>query len=392
MTSGPWEKLRRAFTLRSLYSVVMFANSEGASWTPRRLLNFRRAQREYARGRTHLRSYPIKLTIEATNVCNLRCPACFTGSGEAGRRRGAIPQELLSALMSELGPYLLEVEFHNWGEPLLNKHLEDMVAEAARYGVTTSFSTNFSFPFTTERAERLVRSGLTVLGVSIDGAQQSSYEQYRVGGDLALVLRNCALMQEAKRRLGSRTPRLVWSYHVFPHNRDEVAAAEQMARQLDMDFSASKGWMVGPDWDPAMPFFVKLEPARCGALWYQAVVHNDGGVAPCCVTFYRQDDLGSIGLTAAEVRANGFGKVWNSPRFQSARRLFTDQRAPRGSERTVCDGCPVTIVWQDWRKHRDAGQTRETFTPRFNQNDLVNAFWDHRPARVATAPGAARER
>src|SRR5262249_34366480 len=201
-----WERVRDAFTLRPFYGLVLFVNPEGTKWTPRRLFNYHLARREFARGRTRLRSYPLKLTVESTSVCNLRCPACFTGIGEAGRRRGAVPPEFFTALMDVLGSYLLEVEFTNWGEPLLNQHLEDMVEVAARSGTTTTFSTNFSFPFTPQRAERLVRSGLTSLGVSIDGARQETYEQYRVGGDLALVLRNCELVQDAKRRLGSRRP------------------------------------------------------------------------------------------------------------------------------------------------------------------------------------------
>jgi len=385
-----WERVRDAFRLRPFYGLVLFVNPDGTKWTPRRLFNYHLARREFARGRTRLRSYPLKLTVESTSVCNLRCPACFTGIGEAGRRRGAVPPEFFTALMDVLGPYLLEVEFTNWGEPLLNQHLEDMVEVAARSGTTTSFSTNFSFPFTPERAERLVRSGLTSLGVSIDGARQETYEQYRVGGDLALVLKNCELVQDAKRRLGSRTPRLIWGFHVFPHNREDVPLAEQMARERGMDFAATKGWGTGADWDPEMPFIVQLGTGRCGALWYQAVVHNDGGVAPCCLTFYREDDLGRLDLTPANLNGRTFREIWNGPHFESARRLFADGRAQGGGVRTACDGCPVTIEWHDWRRHQARGGTRETFRARRTQQDLINFFWNRRPRREETADEVRR--
>ena len=52
-------------------------------------------------------------------------------------------------------------------------------------------------------------------------------------------------------------------------------------------------------------------------------------------------------------------------------------------------GCPVTLVWRDWQKHREAGGSRETFTPRYGQGDLVNFFWRRRPGRQTTRRGDA---
>ena len=141
--------------------------------------------------------------------------------------------DLYRRLLAEMGDYLLQVEFCNWGEPLLVKDINEMIRDAHERGISTLLSTNFSLRFDEAAAERLVRSGLSILGVSIDGARQESYEQYRVRGDLALVLRNCALVRDAKKRLQSATPRLVWEYHVFPFNTGEVEAARAMARQED---------------------------------------------------------------------------------------------------------------------------------------------------------------
>ena len=121
-------------------------------------------------------------------------------------------------------------------------------------GLSTMFNTNFSMPFDAARAEALVRSGLTMLGVSIDGARQASYEQYRVKGRLELVVRNCRLVADAKRRLGSATPRMNWSFHLFPFNVGDVADAEAQAAALGMEFHVARGRVVGPDWDPEERF------------------------------------------------------------------------------------------------------------------------------------------
>jgi MoaA/NifB/PqqE/SkfB family radical SAM enzyme len=262
-----------------------------------------------------------------------------------------------------------------------------MVEEAHARGISTTISTNFSFPFDAARAERLVASGLTVLGVSIDGARQDTYERYRVGGKLERVLANCRLVAEAKRRLGARTPRLVWEFHVFEHNVGDVEEARRLARELDMEISVDKGWVIGPEWAPEgeWRFFDQPKPVRCPFLWGFAVVNNDGGVAPCCGTFFSDDDMGRVG---DGVR---FERVWNDERFQLARGFFRARTGDAAAKKLACFDCPQTIVWERWKQHRAAGGTRGSFRPGFSMNDVVNYFWSRRPAaRNDPAPRARR--
>src|SRR5205085_12641069 len=98
-------------------------------------------------------------------------------------------------------------------------------------------------------AARLVPSRLTVRRVSIDGAHRETYEQYRVKGDLSLVLHNCRLVRDAKRRLNSKWPRMIWEFHVFPHNTEDIDTARELAAELDMELAVDKGWVIGPEWD-----------------------------------------------------------------------------------------------------------------------------------------------
>src|SRR2546426_7965520 len=189
------------------------SHAEGATRTLRRLVNLWRLRRDWYHVVPVPKSYPARLCIEATSACNLACPHCFTGAGETSRPRATLSLEFYRQLLAELGPYLWQIEFHNWGEPLLNRNLCAMIAEASARGISTSICTNLSLPLDAGRAEALVGSGLKLLGLSIDGARQATYEQYRVGGRLDLVLQNCRLLTAAKRRLGSRTPRITWSFH-----------------------------------------------------------------------------------------------------------------------------------------------------------------------------------
>ena len=76
---------------------------EGAKLTWRRRLNLYLQRLEHRLGRTKLWSKPCKLTVEATNICNLRCPGCFTGTNQDGRARSHMSLELFNQLMDELG-------------------------------------------------------------------------------------------------------------------------------------------------------------------------------------------------------------------------------------------------------------------------------------------------
>jgi organic radical activating enzyme len=376
--------------------IVMFLRAptyEGARLTLRRRLNVYLMRLEIGLLRTKLWSRPVKLIVEPTNVCNLSCPACFTGDGQVGRARRPMPLALYHKLLDELGDYLLQIDFANWGEPLLAKHLPEMIEAASRRGISTVISTNFSIPFDATKAERLVASGLAILGVSLDGVEQETYAQYRVGGNLERVLHNCRLVMEAKQRLGSATPKMVWGFHVFSHNVQDVERAKDMARALGMEIAIEKGWVVGEEWDREGTWHYamgEVQPFPCLFLWHTAVVNNDGGVAPCCGTFYREDDMGQLSLGDGDGGAATFAEVWNGPRFQQARRLFRARSGSAETRKTICYECPTTIVWERWREHRAARRDPRSFTPGYTANDNFNYFWNRRPPGAGPGRPAAR--
>jgi pyruvate-formate lyase-activating enzyme len=377
-SAGEKYHLKRQFQWPPPYSCI------GTRITPRRVQNLIQSNLERRSGELQLGSYPAKLTLEATSACNLRCPACFTGKGEVGRPPGAFPLEAFRRLIAELGPFLFEVEFYKWGEPLLAPQLADMIELTHAAGVSTSVSTNFSFGFDDAHIERLVSSGLTVLGVSIDGATQETYEQYRVGGNLALVLDNCRRLAAIKQRLGSETPRLVWVFHVFPHNVAEVDQARGMAAEIAMDIFVDKGFLIGPDWDPEGRFQFSWQPPhypeRCDFLWGHAAVNNDGGVSPCAGTFYREDDVGKLGTADDDGGAGSFREIWNGERLQRSRDLFHARNGPDAARELICHGCPRTVLWEEWQRELSSGKPQGTFRPTVTADlaEWVNFLWQRR--------------
>lgn len=355
----------------------------GYAPTLRRRRNLLVNRVEHLLRRTRLWSNPYKLIVEPINACNLRCPCCFTGAGGKGRDRSTMPMELYRRLLDELGDTLLELEAFNWGEPLLNPDIYTMIEHAHGRGISTTLNTNFSLPFDARDAEHLVASGLTVLTVSIDGAKQQTYEQYRVRGRLETVLQNCRAVAAAKARLHSATPWMNWEFHVFPHNEGDYEQVRAQAAELGMRLLTFRGTVPGAPWPSVKHWDYCGEPVAfpCASLWAIGVVNNDGGVAPCNGTFYREDDFGTLARSPGAPGAARFRDVWNSPQFRAARRFFRKRDGDTAERKLVCFDCPTAITYERWLAHVDNGGTSQSFRIGHTTNDAWNYFWNRRPGR-----------
>lgn len=390
--SGRHEILRRARAAwaAAVAFVKLPDDVRGYQLTWKRLANLYLNRYEVRRVRPVLRSRPSRLVIEPTNVCNLRCPYCHTGAGRFGRRPAMMGLECYLKLLDEIGAYLLLIEVFNWGESMLHPDLPAIVAAASARGIATRVNTNLSIPFTMRDAERLVESGLTELFVSIDGATQEVYERYRVGGDLAKVIRNCRLVADAKRRLGKELPHLTLQFLQFPCNADEGEAMRRLAAALDMRLLAFRGAVPDPEWARQSgwpPWFLSHAPGPCPFLWGQPVLTVEGNLAPCRGVFQSFDDFTHLAAGPAEGGAQNFQEAWNHERYRVARGLFRRRSGSPAERRLPCYECPTTIFYERWRAHREAGGTLETFEPGvpLNVNGAWNYFWAR--GQQSAAPG-----
>ncbi|RPH96942.1 MAG: radical SAM protein, partial [Calditrichaeota bacterium] len=165
--------------------------------------------------------YPSIVNIEPTNVCNLQCPLCITGSGQMKRANGRIQFEQYIRLTDQIAERTLYLTLYHQGEPYLHKQFDQMVAYAKSKRLYVTTSTNGHF-FHADAAERVVRSGLDSMIISLDGVTQASYERYRINGDLNKVLSGIRNLTAAKRKLNSKTPYLFLQFLVMSHNEHEI--------------------------------------------------------------------------------------------------------------------------------------------------------------------------
>ncbi|MBN2764743.1 MAG: radical SAM protein [Paludibacteraceae bacterium] len=255
-------------------------------------------------------SRPFFISVEPADFCQLRCPQCPVGM--AARNKGAcIDEKVVFDTISGLRKSLLHVIFYFQGEPLLNPHLAEYVRFAHEAGIYTSTSTN-AMLLNSENARKLVESGLDKLIVSVDGATQEVYEQYRKGGKLERALEGIRFVQEWKQKLGSRTPFVEMQFIVFGTNEHQIGEVKRLAKSSGADSLTLKTAQIY-DFESPNPLHTSLSrysryrkqsdgsyvlknplKNRCRRVISGAVLNVKGEVLTCCFDKGSEFSYGSV--------------------------------------------------------------------------------------------------
>jgi len=207
------------------------------------------------------------------------------------------------------------------GEPLLNRELSHIIRYLHDHRICTSFPTNLSVPMMPLQAEELVTAGLDQMLVSLDGASESTYLKYRVGGNFQLVLKNVRMIAEAKAHLRRKRPILIWKMVLFPHNAHEIPIVRRTWRSLGFD-----GFEFVFDNQSAASSAIKVQANRdmiaarkpCFWAWNTTVIGWDGDVQPCC----QQVNEISLGNAAEE----DIRTIWRAEPYVRLRAGFARDR------------------------------------------------------------------
>lgn len=307
-----------------------------------------RNQKEFRKKEATLRSYPYIAYFDVTNACPLSCPLCPTGSKDNIKERGMMTFDTFKDIYGEIGQYLYELHLYNWGEPFLNKSLVAIVRHAKAVQNPDIILSTTLTKVSEEWAEEVVKSGVDMISVSIDGATQEVYEKYRVGGDIKRALDVLKHMAKVKKAYGLKT-RLRWQFIPMKHNEHEIEQARSMAKEIGVEFRTHRVRLnvksfdkldlediagENKTWLPENPKYIRYEksPDRlnvCRYLWSTVVFNWDGSVIPCCKIHARDDAF-------ADSVNKGFMDVWNGPAYVRAREIFNGKPADGAF---ICQRC-----------------------------------------------------
>lgn len=288
---------------------------------------------------------PFSISIEPTTACNLRCPECPSGLRAFSRATGQVKPDFFRQIVSELHRELFFLQFYFQGEPYIHPQFLEMVAYAHQRKIYTMTSTNGHF-LSDENARKTVESGLDRLIISVDGTTQETYEQYRIGGNLAQVLDGARRVVHWKKQLKSQHPTVVFQFLVVRPNEHQIEEIRQLGRDIGVDevtlktaqvYDYEHGNTLIPTQDryaryrqmPDGKWAVKhaLTP-HCWKLWHACVITWDGQVVPCCFDKDAQHRLGDL-------KQSSFRSIWYSEAYYRFRRTLL-----RGREQIdICQNC-----------------------------------------------------
>jgi radical SAM protein with 4Fe4S-binding SPASM domain len=288
---------------------------------------------------------PVSISIEPTTACNLRCPECPSGLRSFSRPTGMMGQDTFQKIIHELHENLSYLILYFQGEPYLNPRFFETVRYAQARKIYTATSTNAHY-LTQQNAQETVKSGLSRIIISLDGTDQTTYEKYRIGGNIDKVLEGIQRLVQAKKTLKSQTPFIILQFLLFKHNIHQIAEIGDLSKKLGVDKLELKtaqvyDFEIGSDRIPEEEKYSRYHLNgnknytinndhlnKCWKMWHSCVMTWDGNIVPCCFDKDAKYTMGNI-------HEKPFAEIWNGEKYQDFRsRLFSNRR-----EIDICRNC-----------------------------------------------------
>ena len=294
---------------------------------------------------------PMTVSIEPTTACNLKCPECPSGLRAFSRPTGNLKIDFFTKTIDELYSNLLYLIFYFQGEPYINPKFLDMVKYAHDKGIYTITSTNGHF-LNNANARKTIESGLDRMIISVDGTTQETYENYRIGGKLDVVLQGARNMVAMKKEMNSKTPHLIFQFLVVKPNEHQIDDIYALAEEIGIDEVKLKTAQVydyedGNELIPTIEKYSRYAQQKngqykiknnlsneCWKLWHACVITWDGSVVPCC---FDKDATHKLG----DLKETSFATLWQGEAYQKFRSDLLKGRDQIDICTNCTEGCKV---------------------------------------------------
>ena len=297
----------------------------------------------WMRGTDELPYGPLKMHVEPTSFCNLRCPMCPQSIG-ANQNNGFMDMELFAKIINEARHFVGEINLFFRGEPLMHKQIFEMVEMCEQAGIAAHVNTNATI-LRDSSAERLLTSAPSKVTISFDSGEPEMYEQMRKGAKFDKTLERILYFLEEKKRRGLKKPYVTMQVIQLWNDSFPVGARPVIPEHFKARFAGlpvdewDTFWAHG--WAGTMEesTFFKPRPHGsvyfpCNWIWKSMAVYWNGKVPACCADFAEDQMMGDL-------RTQSILEVWNNEEFQAIRRAHVSGDL---SNFKLCKGCDA--VWQ----------------------------------------------
>jgi len=295
---------------------------------------------------------PISYSIEPTNHCNLKCPECPSGLGSLTRPLGLLNPDDFNKLIDDISSTGFYIQLFFQGEPFINKNIYGMINYARENNVYVSISTNGHF-INEENVDTILKNAPDKIIYSIDGLDEESYQNYRVGGTFKQADAGLRSLLKRKRKINQKHPFTELQFIVMKQNEHQLDEVMNYGKEVGVDKVVFKTMQIS-SYENALKFLPSNKKYRryiidngsfgikgkmknhCFALWRTSVITWDGKVVPCC---FDKDAEYELGLT----NGKSFKEVWHSDEYNKFRSKILGNRQSISMCTNCTEGLKVNI-------------------------------------------------
>lgn len=322
----------------------------------RNLDNLRKVRRAFETRSQNNDGMPILLHVEASAECNLPCPLCPRGSGQI-KRQGLLEWKNFHKVFTALSPFLCNVIFSGWGEPLLNKQILEMVTYVRSHNIPVAMNTNGVL--IGAYAAELVEAGLNTINISLDGAVSKATHAYRDDRLFDRVAEGVRKLRKLRDDLGALSPAIHGQFILDEETVDEIAKLKEWAFQLGVDHAKFKrrheimpGQIVRNEQRTAdelrkinahklvnstenLGFSAKV----CAHPWESIFLAASGNLSICSWDPHQKINLGPM--------PDDFNEIWNGKTVRTLRKWHALESAAVGEPCRTCNRLPGYLRFDD---------------------------------------------
>ena len=296
---------------------------------------------------------PITFSVEPTNFCNLECPECPSGLGALTRPLGLLKFEKFKEVIDQIYGDCFYIQLFFQGEPYINKELPQMIKYAQSKNIYVSISTN-GLLINEKKVDLILDNAPDKLIFSIDGLDEKSYQNYRIGGTFKDADSALRLFMKKKKEKMLKNPFVEFQFIVMKQNEDQIEKVFEYGKEVGVDKVVLKTMQVS-SYESANNFLPENEDYRryivsngevkmkgkmqdhCFALWRTSVVTWDGKIVPCC---FDKDAKYEMGL----LNGKSFEEIWNSDKYYKFRKAVLKNRKGIDMCTNCTEGLKINIV------------------------------------------------
>jgi len=286
---------------------------------------------------------PFVLFVDPASSCNFQCTFCPTGDRElikqTGRYQGAMKLELFKKIIDDLADFPQDIKvlrMYKDGEPLLNKHLAEMVAYAKQSGripyIDTTTNGTLIDP---DRMGPLIEAGLDKINISVDGMNEEQYQRFtkfdfefqRFVDNIHWLYEHkgdCEIVIKIPRELITEAQQQEF-YDTFGDYCDRIFIENFAPCWPEFDVETRTGFKItdGIYQQPITP------TDTCPYIFYSMSVNADGLVSSCFLDWGRK-------LIIGDAREQSIRDIWHSDAFN---RLRIQHLEGKRRQNPVCSQC-----------------------------------------------------